>query len=43
MLSVMTFNVGVFVTVLFGVLVGELFLGRFSQGTSWQEGTCHGG
>ncbi|KAJ5501164.1 Retrieval of early ER protein Rer1 [Penicillium expansum] len=43
MLSVMTFNVGVFVAVLFGVLVGELFLGRFSQGTSWQEGTCHGG
>ncbi|KAJ5373092.1 Retrieval of early ER protein Rer1 [Penicillium concentricum] len=44
MLSVMTFNVGVFVTVLFGVLVGELLLGRFSQGTSgWQEGTCHGG
>ncbi|CAG8890740.1 unnamed protein product [Penicillium egyptiacum] len=44
MLSVMTFNVGVFVTVLFGVLVGELLLGRFSQGTpDWQEGTCHGG
>lgn len=43
MLSVMTFNVGVFVTVIFGVLVGELLLGRFSQGTSWQEGTCHGG
>ncbi|KAJ5171320.1 uncharacterized protein N7500_004103 [Penicillium coprophilum] len=30
MLSVMTFNVGVFVAVLFGVLVGELLLGRFS-------------
>lgn len=43
MLSVMTFNVGVFVAVIFGVLVGELLLGRFSQGTSWQEGTCHGG
>lgn len=43
MLSVMTFNVGVFVTVLFGVLVGELLLGRFSQGTAWQEGSCHGG
>ncbi|KAJ5229330.1 hypothetical protein N7489_010038 [Penicillium chrysogenum] len=44
MLSVMTFNVGVFVVVLFGVLVGELLLGRFSQGTpGWQEGTCHGG
>ncbi|KAJ5705225.1 hypothetical protein N7536_000914 [Penicillium majusculum] len=43
MLSVMTFNVGVFVTVIFGVLVGELLLGRFSQGTTWQEGTCHGG
>lgn len=43
MLSVMTFNVGVFVIVLFGVLVGELLLGRFSQGTSWQEGACHGG
>ncbi|OQE28215.1 hypothetical protein PENFLA_c005G05545 [Penicillium flavigenum] len=42
MLSVMTFNVGVFVVVLFGVLVGELLLGRFSQGTpGWQEGTCH--
>lgn len=40
----MTFNVGVFVVVLFGVLVGELLLGRFSQGTpGWQEGTCHGG
>ncbi|CAI7567228.1 unnamed protein product [Penicillium glandicola] len=37
MLSVMTFNVGVFVAVLFGVLVGELLLGRFSQGTS----SCH--
>ncbi|KAJ5502483.1 hypothetical protein N7463_005357 [Penicillium fimorum] len=44
MLSVMTFNVGVFVVVLFGVLVGELLLGRFSQGSpGWQEGTCHGG
>ncbi|CDM27526.1 hypothetical protein DTO006G1_7698 [Penicillium roqueforti] len=44
MLSVMTFNVGVFVAVLFGVLVGELLLGRFSQGIpGWQEGTCHGG
>jgi hypothetical protein len=43
MLAVMTFNVGVFLTVLCGVMVGELFLGRFSQGTSgWQEGTCHG-
>lgn len=43
MLSVMTFNIGVFITVLFGVLVGELLLGRFSQGTAWQEGTCHSG
>ncbi|KAJ5825034.1 Retrieval of early ER protein Rer1 [Penicillium robsamsonii] len=43
MLSVMTFNVGVFVATLFGVLVGELLLGRFTQGTpGWQEGTCHG-
>lgn len=40
----MTFNVGVFVVVGFGVLVGELLFERFSQGTSgWQEGTCHGG
>ncbi|QQK44558.1 Protein RER1 [Penicillium digitatum] len=43
MLSVMTFNVGVFVAVILGILVGELLLGRFSQGTpGWQEGTCHG-
>jgi hypothetical protein len=33
-LSVMTFNVGVFVVVGFGVLVGELLFERFSQGTS---------
>jgi hypothetical protein len=40
----MTFNVGVFLAVLSGVLLGELVLGRFSQGASgWQEGTCHGG
>lgn len=33
MLVVMSLNVGVFVAVLLGVLVGELSLGRFCRGT----------
>jgi hypothetical protein len=44
MLAVMTFNVGVFLGVLGGILVGELFLGRYTQGGGgWQEGACHDG
>lgn len=44
MLAVMTFNVGVLFAVVGGILVGELFLGRYSAGGSagWDEGSCHG-
>jgi hypothetical protein len=43
MLAVMTFNVGFLLAVLFGILIGELFLGRFNSGTGWEEGGCHEG
>lgn len=44
MLAVMTFNVGVLFSVVGGILVGELLLGRYSTGGSggWDEGSCHG-
>ncbi|KAF2664576.1 hypothetical protein BT63DRAFT_429340 [Microthyrium microscopicum] len=41
MLAVMTFNVGFLGAVLFGIVVGELILGRFISGTGWEEGGCH--
>ncbi|KAJ5194832.1 copper transporter crmD [Penicillium cinerascens] len=42
MLAVMTYNVGVLCAVLAGILVGELFLGRYSPPSSgWQDGACH--
>ncbi|KAJ5081702.1 hypothetical protein NUU61_009966 [Penicillium alfredii] len=42
MLAVMSFNVGVLIAVLLGILCGELALGRFSGGLSaWQESVCH--
>ncbi|KAJ5645842.1 copper transporter crmD [Penicillium lividum] len=42
MLAVMTFNVGVLCAVIVGVVVGELFLGRFSPPSpGWQDGACH--
>lgn len=38
----MTFNVGVFFAVLGGILIGELMLGRYSQGgSSRKEDGCH--
>lgn len=38
----MTFNVGVFVAVIGGILVGELAFGRYTQGGSTkQEDGCH--
>ena len=41
MLAVMTFNVGFLLSVIVGVLVGELCFGRFTNGTGWEEGGCH--
>jgi hypothetical protein len=42
MLAVMTFNVGFLFAILFGVMIGEFFLGRYSMGAkSWSEGGCH--
>ncbi|KFZ01588.1 hypothetical protein V500_00684 [Pseudogymnoascus sp. VKM F-4518 (FW-2643)] len=44
MLAVMTLNLGIFFTVLGGILVGELIFGRYTQGYGgWQEGACHDG
>ncbi|KIM98427.1 hypothetical protein OIDMADRAFT_20079 [Oidiodendron maius Zn] len=44
MLAVMTLNLGIFFTVLGGILVGELIFGRYMQGSGgWQEGACHEG
>ncbi|KAJ6109857.1 copper transporter crmD [Penicillium sp. IBT 16267x] len=44
MLAVMTYNVGVLCAVVAGVVVGELFLGRFSPPSpGWQDGACHDG
>ncbi|KAK9850420.1 hypothetical protein MYU51_012417 [Penicillium brevicompactum] len=40
----MTYNIGVLCAVLAGVVVSELFLGRFSPTSSgWQDGACHDG
>jgi hypothetical protein len=41
MLAVMTFNVGVFVAVLGGIVFGELVLGRFMRPSVWEDGACH--
>ncbi|KAL6798834.1 Ctr copper transporter family protein [Trichoderma sp. SZMC 28013] len=42
MLAVMTFNIGIFLAILIGILVGELIFGRYTQGSEgWQEGACH--
>lgn len=43
MLAVMTFNVGVFITILAGIVVGEFWLGRYTTGAGWEEGGCHDG
>ncbi|KAJ4352241.1 uncharacterized protein N0V89_007588 [Didymosphaeria variabile] len=43
MLAVMTFNLGFLLVVIFGIVVGELVLGRFISGTGWEEGGCHDG
>lgn len=44
MLAVMTFNLGVLCAVVGGILVGEAFLGRYTQShtfPSWKADPCH--
>ncbi|CAG8181805.1 unnamed protein product [Penicillium olsonii] len=42
MLAVMTYNVGVLAAVIAGIVVAELFMGRYSPvPASWQDGACH--
>lgn len=42
MLAVMTFNTGIFMAILVGIIVGELIFGRYTGGSrGWQEGDCH--
>ena len=43
MLAVMTFNFGLLVAVISGVIVGEALLGRYTAGAGWEEGGCHDG
>jgi hypothetical protein len=39
----MTFNVGLFIAIISGIVVGELLLGRYTAGGGWEEGGCHDG
>ncbi|KAJ5307413.1 copper transporter crmD [Penicillium atrosanguineum] len=42
LLAFMTYNVGVLCAVFAAIVVGELFLGRFSRPSpGWQDGACH--
>jgi hypothetical protein len=41
MLVVMTFNAGLFIAIILGVIVGELVLGRFTGNAAYEEGSCH--
>lgn len=43
MLAVMTFNVGFFIAVIAGIVIGEAFFGRYTNGNGWEEGGCHDG
>ncbi|EPS31138.1 putative copper transporter crmD [Penicillium oxalicum] len=46
MLAVMTYNVGILCAVIMGIVIGEVFLGRFSIPTPssrWQDRACHDG
>ena len=44
MLAVMTLNLGIFLSILGGILLGELIFGRYTQGSGgWQVGACHDG